>query len=346
MLCNSRLVMQQRAAVGGHLILHSDCLHFLRKTAFLLLIMSGVLCWTKSSLHRLGLSGRHWAMWSIATSRYPLRLLFFSFVKHWYKVAVFSVQTVQRSPNLHLHLDALQFVWKALKCYKFGVHIQANTICCCFVDRDKMLKSSPAWRRNARDASASASRAARSGQRITDSQCLRILDHHLARMLRTLAKCGTEIALLKRANCTKCYCRTRESGKALDGWVVLSDALCQVLQATLLCLEEAKQNASVAPQAVSALEESIQQVKFAIYRCDPLHVQISKIETAIGRAENTVKYRRVQLWRVLVQRVSVVGRGSAGLAAGGVQVMYLTYLAKVLCVCCCAAALVHGCMRK
>ena len=63
-------------------------------------------------------------------------------------------------------------------------------------------------------------------------------------------------------------------------------------------------------------------------------------------AENTVKNRRVQLWRVLDQSVSVVGRGSAGLAADGVQVMYLTYLVNVLCVCCCAAALAHGCMRK
>ena len=47
----------------------------------------------------------------------------------------------------------------------------------------------------------------------------------------------------------------------------------------------------------SALDERIQQVKDAIYRCDPLHVQISKIQTAIGRAENTVKNRREQLWR-------------------------------------------------
>ena len=62
-------------------------------------------------------------------------------------------------------------------------------------------------------------------------------------------------------------------------------------------LEAAKQNASAAPQAVSALEERIQQVKDAIYRCDPLHVQISKIQPAIGRAENIVKYRREQMWR-------------------------------------------------
>ena len=101
----------------------------------------------------------------------------------------------------------------------------------------------------------------------------------------------------KWANGTKCYCRTRESGKALDGWIDLSDASRQDLQATLKSLEAAKQNASAAPQAVSALEERIQQVKFAIYRCDPLHVQISKIQTAIGRAENTVKNRREQLWR-------------------------------------------------
>ena len=65
-----------------------------------------------------GLSGRHWAMWTIAVCT---RLLFCSFGRHWYKVAVFSVQPEQRSPNLHL--DALQFVWKALEWYKFGEHI-------------------------------------------------------------------------------------------------------------------------------------------------------------------------------------------------------------------------------
>ena len=83
----------------------------------------------------------------------------------------------------------------------------------------------------------------------------------------------------------------------MDGWVDLSDASRQDLQATLKSLEAAKQNASAAPQAVSALEERIQQVKDAIYWCDPLHVQISKIQTAIGRAENTVKNRREQVWR-------------------------------------------------
>ena len=106
-------------------------------------------------------------------------------------------------------------------------------------------------------------------------------------------KCST----WKWANGTKCYCKAKESGKALDGWVDLSDASRQDLQATLKSLEAAKQNASAAPQAVSALEERIQQVKDAIYRCDPLHVQISKIQTAIGRAENTVKNRREQVWR-------------------------------------------------
>ena len=99
------------------------------------------------------------------------------------------------------------------------------------------------------------------------------------------------------ANGTKCYCKAKESGKALDGWVDLSDASRQDLQATLKNLEAAKKNASAAPQAVSALEERIQQVKDAIYRCDPLHVQISKIQTAIGRVENTVKNRREQVWR-------------------------------------------------
>ena len=75
-----------------------------------------------------GLPGRHWTMWSIATSGYPLRdvqvctrLLFSSFGKHWYKVALYSVQPEQGPPNLHQ--DALQFDWKALECYKFGEHI-------------------------------------------------------------------------------------------------------------------------------------------------------------------------------------------------------------------------------
>ena len=39
-------------------------------------------------------------------------------------------------------------------------------------------------------------------------------------------KCST----WKWANGTKCYCKTRESGKALDGWVDLSDASRQDLQ--------------------------------------------------------------------------------------------------------------------
>ena len=65
----------------------------------------------------------------------------------------------------------------------------------------------------------------------------------------------------------------------------MSGASCQDLQATVKTLEAVKQNASTAPQAVLVLER-IQQVKDAIYRCDPLHVQI------IGRAVNTVKNRR------------------------------------------------------
>ena len=82
-----------------------------------------------------------------------------------------------------------------------------------------------------------------------------------------------------------------------SGWSDLSDASRQDLQATLKKLEGAKQNAAEAPQAVSAPEERIQQVKDAIYRFDPLHVQTSKLQTAIGRAESTVKNRREQLWQ-------------------------------------------------
>ena len=169
---------------------------------------------------------------------------------------------------------------------------QANTICGCFVDRYRTVKSSPAWHRNARAARARARPAARRGH-ITESQRLRILDHHGSEMTKNARQvwCG-KCSSWKWANGTKCYCRARESGKALDGWVDLSDASRQDLQATLKSLEAAKQNASAAPQAVSALEERIQQVKDAIYRCDPLHVQISKIQTAIGRAENTVKNRQ------------------------------------------------------
>ena len=81
----------------------------------------------------------------------------------------------------------------------------------------------------------------------------------------------------------------------MNGWSDLSDASRQDLQATLKKLEGAKQNAAAAPHAVSVLEERIQQVKDAIDRCDPLHVQISKLQTAIGRAESTVKNRREQL---------------------------------------------------
>ena len=129
MLCYRRLEMQQRAAVGGHFFLHSDCLHFLQR---------------RSGLYQAALL----LVWK----------------------ALVQSRGEQRSPNLHL--DALQFFWKALECYKFGEHIivvsSIVTGCC---------------------------RAARSGQRITESQCLRILDHHLVRMIRTLAKCGTVIAL-------------------------------------------------------------------------------------------------------------------------------------------------------
>ena len=57
--------------------------------------------------------------------------------------------------------------------------------------------------------------------------------------------------------------------QGLAGWSDLSDASRQDLQATLKKLQAAKQNAAAAPQAVSALEERIQQVKDAIYRCEP-----------------------------------------------------------------------------
>ena len=106
-----------------------------------------------------------------------------------------------------------------------------------------------------------------------------------------------ECSSWKWANGTKCYCRAKESGKPLTGWSDLSDASRQDLQATLKKLEGAKQNAVAAPQAVSALDERMQQVKDAIYRCDHLHVQISKLQTAIGRAQSTVKNRREQLWQ-------------------------------------------------
>ena len=49
------------------------------------------------------------------------RLLFGLSGRHWYKVALYSVQPEQGPPNLHQ--DALQFDWKALECYKFGEHI-------------------------------------------------------------------------------------------------------------------------------------------------------------------------------------------------------------------------------
>ena len=88
----------------------------------------------------------------------------------------------------------------------------------------------------------------------------------------------------------KCYCKAKETGKVLDAWADLSDASKKDLQV-------AKQSASMAPQAVSAIEERIQQVKDAIYSCDPLNVQISKIQTAIARAEAKVKNRKEQLWR-------------------------------------------------
>ena len=101
----------------------------------------------------------------------------------------------------------------------------------------------------------------------------------------------------KWANGTKMLLQGQGIGKLLNGWSDLSDASRQDLQATLKKLEGAKQNAVASPHAVSALEERIQQVKDAVYRCDPLHVQISKLQTAIGRAESTVKNRREQSWQ-------------------------------------------------
>ena len=83
----------------------------------------------------------------------------------------------------------------------------------------------------------------------------------------------------------------------LDAWADLSDASKKDLQTTLKKLQVAKQSASIAPQAVSALEEKIQQVKDAIYSYDPLHVQIAKIQTAIGRAEGKVKNRKQRIWQ-------------------------------------------------
>ena len=149
----------------------------------------------------------------------------------------------------------------------------------------RRLKSSPAWHRNARAARARARRASHRGD-ITESQLWRILNHHGSEMTKNArqqwcVKCSSG----KWANGTKCCCRAKESGKPLTGWSDLSDASRQDLQATLKKLEGAKQNAAAAPQAVSAPEERIQQVKDAIYRCDPLQVQISKLQTAIGRAE-------------------------------------------------------------
>ena len=131
------------------------------------------------------------------------------------------------------------------------------------------MKSSPAWNTNARAARARARRASHRGD-VTESQLWRILNQDDQE-------------------------RSKESGKPLNGWSDLSDASRQDLQATLKKLEGAQQNAAAAPHAVSASEERIQQVKNAIYRCDPLHVQISKLQTAIGMAESTVKNRREQL---------------------------------------------------
>ena len=174
---------------------------------------------------------------------------------------------------------------------------QANTCFCCFVDRYRTVKSSPAWHRKARAARARARRASRRGH-ITEFQRLRILDHHGSEMTKNARqKWCVKCFSWKWAYGTKCYCRANESGNALAGWSDLSDASRQDLQATLKKLEAAKQNTAAAPQAVSALEERMQQVKDAIYRYDPLHVQISTLQTAIGRAEGTVKNRKEQLWQ-------------------------------------------------
>ena len=147
------------------------------------------------------------------------------------------------------------------------------------------MKSSSAWHRNAQAARARARRASRIGD-VTESHFWRILDHHGSEMTKNArqqwcVKCSS----WKWANGTKCHCRAKESVKTLTDSSDLSDASRQDLQATLKKLEGAKQNAVAAPKAVSALEERIQQVKDA------------KLQTAIGRAEGTVKNRREQLWQ-------------------------------------------------
>ena len=81
---------------------------------------------------------------------------------------------------------------------------QANTFCCCFVDRYRTVKSSPDWHRNARAARARARRAARRGH-ITESQRLRILDHHGSEMTKNARQlwCG-KCSSWRWANGTKC----------------------------------------------------------------------------------------------------------------------------------------------
>ena len=107
---------------------------------------------------------------------------------------------------------------------------------------------------------------------VTELQRLRILDHHGSETTKNARQqwCG-KCSSWKRADGTKCYCTSKESGNALIFfWADLSDASRQDLQATT---------------------GQGRHLPF-----DPLHVLISMIQTAIGRAEITVKSRREQLW--------------------------------------------------
>ena len=123
-----------------------------------------------------------------------------------------------------------------------------------------------------------------------------IRSHGLARMIRTLAKCGAEIALFgKGQTAPNANARLRSLARR---WILGSDVRCFV---------------SGSP---GDLIESVG----------------SETECSEGSASSLGTRGSDTQRRVLDQSVSVDGRGSAGLAADGEQVMYLTYLANDLCV--------------
>ena len=126
------------------------------------------------------------SVYSLRDVQVCTRLLFSSFGRHWYEVALHHVQPLQ----VLRYQDALQFHWKALECH---------------VVRYRTVKSCPA-----------AQKRSSCESHVKVLQCLRMLEHHLSRMTRTHAN-WVEMLFMERDKRNQMLL-PRESDKALDGW--------------------------------------------------------------------------------------------------------------------------------